>query len=681
MPQSASPATLAPGTVLTKRYRIEALIGSGGYASVYRATDLTFGYERAIKEVSDPDQGVRTQFRLEAELLINSKHPNIPHGYHLIEDMGRLFLVMDYVRGKDLEELLNESLTQKGRPLDEAQVLRWAIDICGALDEMHNLRVPVIHRDIKPANIKITPEGVPVLIDFGLAKLQQKGPTMTAAQGVSPGFAPPEQYMAKGRTDPRTDIYGLGATLYACLTGKDPPEAPGRLLAQTGAGGTQGMFLQPPRRLNSRISEEMDHIIVKSLELSPNNRQQSAHQMREELVVALQKLTGVFGDVTQAMGAVCARCGTQNRPEAVRCAHCGSLLRAPEGSQRSGGPPPLDLSAKRAAIGPAAAGRGLGKAAALSHGPVPESQRSGKQPAIAVDQRSGKQLAIAPDQRTGKQQAVAADQRAGKQQAIAADQRSGKQLAVSPGQQSGRHRAITPPPATAATVAAAAAAAQTTGTAVLPAVREGAIAPLPTRGQRGVAAPASQRGVAAPASQRGAKAGQLGQPAPASTSAKAAAGAKSPAEAEAKQSGAWIRLGTVRLTGFGKVMLALASIEALWGAIVLVLGIVAIVYYGQALPTQQMVIGWLIVVVLGSILGAQALGRPMYRRGRMTNLRRWLWGTAITLYSLAVQGAGIWGAYVFLNSQANAVPAIISYIAFGISALVAGIFGMLTALG
>jgi Protein kinase domain len=667
VPQSATPATLAPGTVLTKRYRIEALIGSGGYASVYRATDMTFGYERAIKEVSDPDQGVRTQFRLEAELLINSKHPNIPHGYHLIEDMGRLFLVMDYVRGKDLEELLNESLTQKGRPLDEAQVLRWAIDICGALDEMHNLRVPVIHRDIKPANIKITPEGVPVLIDFGLAKLQQKGPTMTAAQGVSPGFAPPEQYMAKGRTDPRTDIYGLGATLYACLTGKDPPEAPGRLLAQTGAGGTQGMFLQPPRRLNSRVSEETDHIIVKSLELSPNNRQQSAHQMREELVVALQKLTGVFGDVTQAMGAVCARCGTQNRPEAVRCVHCGSLLRAPDGSQRAGGPPPLDLSAKRAAVGPAAAGRGLGKAAALSHGPAPESQRSGKQPAIAVDQRSGKQSAVASDQRTGKQQAVAADQR------------SGKQLAVSPSQQSGRHRAITPPPATAATVAAAAA--QATGTAVLPAAREGAIAPLPTRGQRGVAAPASQRGAAAPASQRGAKAGQLGQPGPTSSGAKAVVSAKSAAEAEAKQSGAWIRLGAVRLTGFGKVMLALASIEALWGAIVLVLGIVAIVYYGQALPTQQMVIGWLIVVVLGSILGAQALSRPVYRRGKMTNLRRWLWGTAIMLYSLAVQGAGVWGAYVFLNSQANAVPAIISYIAFGISALVAGIFGMLTALG
>ena len=125
---------------------------------------------------------------------------------------------------------------------------------------MHKLKVPVIHRDIKPANIKITPDVMPILIDFGLAKLHQKGPTMTAAQGVSPGFAPPEQYMAKGRTDARTDVYGLGATLYACLTGKDPPEAPGRLMAQTGAGGASGDAprlapqAQPARQRRDRSS-------------------------------------------------------------------------------------------------------------------------------------------------------------------------------------------------------------------------------------------------------------------------------------------------------------------------------------------------------------------------------------------------------------------------------------------
>src|SRR5260370_3201305 len=231
-------------------------MASGGHARLNRAPALTFGYERAFKQVTAPDRAVRNQFRLEAELLINSKHPNIPHGYHLIEDRERLYLVMDYVHGKDLEEMLNESLTQRQRPLDEAQVLKWAIDICGALDEMHNLRVPVIHRDIKPANIKITPDGMPILIDFGLAKLHQKGPTMTAAQGVSPGFAPPDQYMAKGRTDPRTDIYGLGATLYACLTGKDPPEAPGRLMAQAGPGGPAAMQLVAVRTLNPRVSDQ-----------------------------------------------------------------------------------------------------------------------------------------------------------------------------------------------------------------------------------------------------------------------------------------------------------------------------------------------------------------------------------------------------------------------------------------
>nr|MBF6592103.1 serine/threonine protein kinase [Ktedonobacterales bacterium] len=224
MPQSVLPSALAPGTVLAKRFRIEEVIGSGGYACVYRATDLNLGYERAIKEVADPDAHVRRQFQLEAELLINTTHPNVPHGYHLIEDRGRMYFVMEFIRGKDLEELLNESLTQRGRPLDEGQVLPWMLDICDALGELHTLAVPIIHRDLKPANIKITPEGRPVLIDFGLAKLQKRDgrPTQTAAQGVSPGFAPPEQYMAKGRTDARTDIYGLGATLYAAVEGVPP---------------------------------------------------------------------------------------------------------------------------------------------------------------------------------------------------------------------------------------------------------------------------------------------------------------------------------------------------------------------------------------------------------------------------------------------------------------------------
>ncbi len=288
MSQAAPFLPLPLGAVVAKRYRIGQLIGGGGHANVYRGADITLGFERAIKEVMDTDPGVRTQFRLEAELLINSDHPNIPRGYHILEENGRLYLVMDYINGRDLEDLLNESLTQRHAPLDERRVVGWAIAICGALDEMHSRRVPVIHRDITPATIRITSDGEPMLIGFSLAKLHsRKGPTLPTACRVSPGFAPPEQYMAKGYTDARTDIYALGATLYACLTGKDPPDASGRLLAQADAGGWQGMRLIPLRNLNPRVSANTERVVMRALELSPGNRQQSANQMRDELHGAL----------------------------------------------------------------------------------------------------------------------------------------------------------------------------------------------------------------------------------------------------------------------------------------------------------------------------------------------------------------------------------------------------------
>lgn len=611
MPQPASQSTLGPGTVLSKRYKLEQLIGSGGYASVYRASDLTFGYTRAIKEVSDPDPGVRNQFRLEAELLINSRHPNIPHGYHLIEDMNRLFLVMDYVQGKDLEELLNESLTQRGKPLDEAQVLKWAVDICGALDEMHNLKVPVIHRDIKPANIKITPDGTPILIDFGLAKLHQKGPTMTAAQGVSPGFAPPEQYMAKGRTDARTDLYGLGATLYACLTGKDPPEAPARLLAQAGAGGV-GMTLVAPRRLNSRVSEETDRIILKSLELSPNNRQQSARQFADELRGALAKLEGSGAGSTQVMGATCARCGTQNRPEAMRCTHCGALLRSSDGPGRAAGLAERDGTGKRA-IAPAPAG--LRSSAKV---PVPGAgARGGLGPLDDMEQ-----------QRTGRQAALGL-QRSAKQPAVAAEQRTGKQKALAPLSDG----------AAATTILGAAA-----GGAAATATREAAIAPLPSKGanlQRADAQAAQDKGLAQ----------------------------------------AWVKLGLTPLATFGKTMLALSFVELVWGVFVLVLGTVAIVYRGKALPLPQLIAGWLVVLVLASIVGGQALSRPVYRRGQIAPARRWLQGIGLAIYSLAVHGVAIWGANIFQMGQGNATLAVLSFMLFGVNVLVVGALAVLNTLG
>jgi hypothetical protein len=278
---------LSPGMCLAGRFRIEALIGSGGYATVYHAIDLQLNVPRAVKEVSDPDAALREQFSLEAQLLITSNHPNIPRGYATFEENGRVYLVMDYVEGKDLEQLLSESLTQTGKPLDEAQALRWLLPICDVLEVMHTRVVPIIHRDIKPANIKLNGSGVPVLIDFGLAKLSRPGPTNQAAQGVTPGYAPPEQYLAQGKTDARTDIYAVGATLYTLLVGREPAEAPNRLLVQS---GNSGQPLIPARMINPSISAATARIIDKAMDISPSQRQQSAAELRGEMLLALDQL-------------------------------------------------------------------------------------------------------------------------------------------------------------------------------------------------------------------------------------------------------------------------------------------------------------------------------------------------------------------------------------------------------
>lgn len=612
MRQQASQMALPPGAVLARRYRIDELIGSGGYANVYRATDMKLGYERAIKEVADGDKGVREQFRLEAELLINSKHPNIPAGYHVLEENSRLYVVMDYVRGPDLEELLNQSLTKRQRPLDEAEVLRWAVDICGALEEMHNLSVPVIHRDIKPANIKIAPGGQPILIDFGLAKLHAKNnPTQTAAQGVSPGFAPPEQYMAKGRTDARTDVYGLGATLYACLTGKDPPEAPGRLLAQAGAGGTQGMQLVAPRKLNPRISEPTERLILKALELSPGARQPTARQIREELAAAYKRLTGA-GEPTLTMGAVvCGQCGMQNHPESLRCSKCGAPLGLGGAAVRPAPPPDAFGTGKRSAVPPDASGK---RAA------VPAGMRSSAKVAVPPAGRAAEQV----EPRTGRQVAVAPPTTAKRTVVSAGERRTGKQPAV---------------------------ARRSAGPDAVPALSgTAAVAALPAKPARAAGAALAPKAKAKPAT------------------------------SDARDTKAWIRLGSVQVGGFGKFMLATAGIEALWGALVVTLTGVQLVY-GASPPVPQLVIGWLVLIGLTSVLGGQALTRPVYRRDKMARGRRWLQGAVLIFYSLAVQGAGVWGVYVFRTQQASPTLALAAYVLFGICSLLGGLLGISTVLG
>ncbi len=255
------------------RYRIQERLSQGGMGTVYLGIDRNLDNRViAIKENSDTSPETQQQFRREAAVLARLTHPNLPRVTdYFIEPSGRQYLVMDYVPGDDLRQIQAE---RKG-PLSEAEALGWLEPVMDALAYMHGWinpetgqPSPIIHRDIKPPNIKRTPNGRTVLVDFGLAKLQIGEGTLVGARAVTPGYSPLEQYA--GGTDLRSDIYALGATLYALLTGVKPPDAPA-LAARTP--------LIPPRKLNPSISGNTERVILRAMQLHAVNRYQSIQEM------------------------------------------------------------------------------------------------------------------------------------------------------------------------------------------------------------------------------------------------------------------------------------------------------------------------------------------------------------------------------------------------------------------
>ncbi len=260
---------LSIGQVLQNRYRVDALLGQGGFGAVYQAWDLSLSKTVAVKENFDASPEAQRQFQQEAVLLAHLNHPNLPHvtDHFFVPGLGQ-YLVMDYVEGEDLQVVLD----RLGRPLPEAQVLLWVNQVCAALEYLHTRTPPIIHRDIKPSNIKITPEGRAVLVDFGISKIYDPAlKTTLGARAVTPPYSPPEQY-GVDITDPRSDVYALGATLYTLLTGREPPESVTRI--------ANNLPLTPPRQLLSSISPRVDAAIVRACDVSKSNRFQSVGEFR-----------------------------------------------------------------------------------------------------------------------------------------------------------------------------------------------------------------------------------------------------------------------------------------------------------------------------------------------------------------------------------------------------------------
>jgi len=276
--------TLERGALLHKRYRIVEILGQGGMGSVYRAVDENLGVDVAVKENLFTTDEYARQFRLEAVILANLRHPNLPRvtDHFVIGDQGQ-YLVMDYIEGEDLRQRMER---QGNITEDEAILLGAAI--CDALTYLHTRKPPILHRDIKPGNVKITSDGHIFLVDFGLAKvLHGSQATTTGARAMTPGYSPPEQY-GTARTDPRTDIYSLGATVYAALSGIIPEDGLARAMDNT--------QLTPLRKRNSKVSRRLAAAIEKAMGIDPADRFQNADEFKRALLGSKSKTQRLPGD-------------------------------------------------------------------------------------------------------------------------------------------------------------------------------------------------------------------------------------------------------------------------------------------------------------------------------------------------------------------------------------------------
>jgi serine/threonine protein kinase len=282
---------LETGALLEGRYRVVRELGRGGFGAVYRAWDSRLNKAVAVKENLDTSPEAQRQFLREATVLANLSHPNLPRvtDHFIIPNKGQ-YLVMDFVEGEDLGSLL-----QRHGNLPIEQSVTWVIQVLDALDYLHNQKPPVLHRDIKPANIKITPAGRAMLVDFGLVKVFDPNmKTTLGARAVTPGYAPPEQY-GHGQTDARTDIYALGATLYALITGEEPPESVQRIA---------GRVMLPANQVNAEISPQITQVITRATSLEPTQRYQSAAEFKKEMQNAMAAPAAVSHEPPQPVQVV-----------------------------------------------------------------------------------------------------------------------------------------------------------------------------------------------------------------------------------------------------------------------------------------------------------------------------------------------------------------------------------------
>ena len=283
---------LKPGVILKERYKIEEVIGAGGFGITYRAWDPLLQSYVAIKEYYPSGISTRSadsskvcvpvgqeqreyhrgriRFLKEAQDVARfQSEPNIVSIYDYLEENDTAYMVMEYLHGCTLKQYIREH----GGRLDTDHILHICLSVLDALAVVH--KAGMIHRDISPENIFICEDLTVKLIDFGAAKQVYLDGEQTMSVVLKPGYAPPEQYAKKDKQGPWTDIYALGATLYFAATGEKPEESFGRVLEDT---------IKPVCEVNPEIPRAMSQVIMRAMSVKIEDRYQTVEAMREALL-------------------------------------------------------------------------------------------------------------------------------------------------------------------------------------------------------------------------------------------------------------------------------------------------------------------------------------------------------------------------------------------------------------
>ena len=250
------------GDILEGKYKILEKIGTGGMSTVWLAMDTTLNKQWAIKEINKHTVEYRStvnedQTLSEIEIMKKLSHPALPRIVSVIDSDNSLSVIMDYIEGQSLAEIIEMYGKQNAET-----VVPWILDICDIVNYLHHQDPPIIYRDMKPSNVMLSREGNIKIIDFGIAREYKAGKNDTVPLGTR-GFASPEHFTKK--TDARSDVYTIAATMYTLLTGLDPSQEPYQIL--------------PLREVDETLSTGLEKIITRATEKDPNKRYQSVQEL------------------------------------------------------------------------------------------------------------------------------------------------------------------------------------------------------------------------------------------------------------------------------------------------------------------------------------------------------------------------------------------------------------------